>query len=319
MIPTLRQLIAVSAGVCLLSFVADSVMAQNPPPPAAAQPAAPVNPLIKEAQQLATDGKLVEALAAFRKALAADPKLAVDAHLGAGRTLDLMGQHIDARRHLASAIQLAGPDMKDQARAAMAVSYAFEAKAADAAKFYEPVFNDRMAAGNANGAAGTANALARVYLESGDLANAEKWYRTGYETSKQIKDLTPAQADLWQMRWLNAQGRIAARAGKVADARKHAAAMKVLLDKGENDAERPQYQYLLGYIAVEAGESDAAIAELEKGTLTDSFVLGLIAKAYEKKGDAAKATEYYKKVMAATSHTINTAFSHQWAKRYLKK
>lgn len=315
---TPRQAIVTITGVFLLTFVGDAAVAQNPTPPAAAQPAPTQHPLVKEAQQLGTDGKLAEALALYRKALVADPKL-VDAHLGAGRTLDLTGQHDDARRHFATAIELADPTARAQAQTAMAVSYAFEARAADAAKVYEKVFTDRMTAANANGAAGTANAMARVYLESGDLANADKWYRTGYDTSKQIKDLTPAQTDLWEMRWLHAQARIAARRGNFTEARRQAAALKALLDKGQNDGERPQYQYLLGYIALEAGEYDAAIAELEKGTLTDSFVLGLTARAYEKKADTAKATEYYRKVMAATSHSINTAFSKQWARKYLKQ
>ena len=157
--------------------------------------------------------------------------------------------------------------------------------------------------------------MARVYLEWGDLPNAGKWYRTGYETSKKIKDLTPAQADLWQMRWLHAQARIAARRGNAAEARTHAATMKTLLDKGENENERPQYQYLLGYIALEAGDADTAIAELQKANLDDSFVLGLLARAYEKKGDAAKAAELHTKAWAAPSHSINTAFSRQWAKK----
>lgn len=292
--------------------------AARPAPPAAVPPAPAQHPLIKEAQQLVTDGKLPEALGVYRKAIEADPKL-VDAHLGAGRTLDLTGQHADARRHFLTAIDLAGPTTKAQALTAMAVSYAFESKAADAATFYERVFAERMAAGNAGSATGTANAMARVYLESGDLANAEKWYRTGYETSKGIKDLTPAQSDLWMTRWLHAQARIAARRGNVADARRHAAALKAQLDKGENKGEVPQYHYLLGYIALEAGEYDAAIAELEKATLTDSFVLGLLGRAYEKKGDRAKATEYYRKVMAATSHSINTAFARQWAWKFLKQ
>ncbi|MBA3297297.1 MAG: tetratricopeptide repeat protein [Acidobacteria bacterium] len=322
---TIRQTIALLAGVFLLGSGGDAALAQTPAPSPTPQPAptaqpapapAPQNPLIKEAQQLGTDGKLPEALALYRKALAADPRF-VDAHLGAGRTLDLTGQHIDARRHFATAIELAAPAAKAQALTAMAVSYAFEAKAADAATFYEKVFTERMAAGNASAATGTANAMARVYLEAGDLANAEKWYRTGYETSKKIPKLTPAQTDLWEMRWLHAQARIAARRGNAADAARHAGALKALLDKGENDDERPQLQYLLGYIALEAGQYDTAIAELEKGNLTDSFVLGLIARAYEKKADTAKATEYYRKVMAATTHSINTAFSQQWARKYL--
>ncbi|MBA2304567.1 MAG: tetratricopeptide repeat protein [Acidobacteria bacterium] len=315
---TLRPPLATLTGVLLLTLTGGAAVPQNPAPPPPAQAAPPQNPTIKEAEQLVTDGKLEEALALYRKALAADPKL-IDAHLGAGRTLDVTGQHAEARKHFTTAIELARPDAKAQALNAMAVSYAFESRAADAAKFYEQGFKERMATGNANAATGTANAMARVYLESGDLANADRWYRTGYETSKQIKDLTPAQTDLWQMRWLHAQGRIAARRGNAADARQHAASLKALLDKGENDGERPQYQYLLGYIALEAGDYDAAIAELEKANLADSFVLGLIARAYEKKGDAPKATDYYRKVMAATAHSINTAFAQQWARKYLKQ
>ncbi len=321
---TPRQTIATMTGVFLVSSIGGGAIAQSPAPPAAtqtapAQPAAPPqHPLISEAQQLVTEGKLAGALAVYRKALAADPTM-VAAHLGAGRTLDLTGQHAEARRHFASAIELAAPAAKAQAQTAMAVSYAFEGKAADAATFYERVFAARLAEGNANSATGTANAMARVYLESGDLANAEKWYRTGYDTSKQIPKLTPAQTDLWEMRWLHAQARMAARRGNTADARRHAAALKSLLDKGENEDERPQLQYLLGYIALEAGEYDTAIAELEKANVNDSFVLGLMARAYEKKANTAKATEYYRKVMAATTHSINTAFSQQWARKYLKQ
>jgi tetratricopeptide (TPR) repeat protein len=300
------------------TFVASLAVAQTPATPPPAQSAAAPNPLIKEAEALAGKGKHAEALEVYRKALAADPKQ-FNAQVGAGQMLDMLGKHEEARQQLTKAIEIAGPEAKDEARTAMAVSYAFESRAADSAKFYEPVFNDRVAAANFNGAAATANAMARVYLESGDFANAEKWYRTGYETSKKIKDLTPSQSDLWQMRWLHAQSRIAARRGNAAEARTHAAAMKTLLDKGGNDNERPQYQYLLGYIALEAGDADTAIAELQKANLEDSFVLGLLARAYEKKGDAAKATEFHNKALAAPAHSLNTAFSRQWAAKYLKK
>ena len=306
MISRLRYRIATIAGILSLTFASAAV----------AQPPAP-DPRLKEADQLVTAGKFIDALALYRKAIAADAKF-VDAHLGAGRMLDLTGKHADARKHFASAIESATPEMRPQALSAMAVSYAFESKARDAAGFYEKVFNERIAQGNWNGAAGTANAIARVYLETGDFVNAEKWYRTGYDTSKRIKDLTQTQADLWEMRWFNAQSRIAARRGDAAQAQRHAAAVKTLVDKPRNEGERMQLQYLLGYIALEAGQYDTAIAELQKANLEDSFILGLLARAYEKKGDAAKAAEYYTKVMAATGHSINTAFAHQWARKYVK-
>jgi tetratricopeptide (TPR) repeat protein len=300
--------------VCLVTAVSSAAAAQTTTSPSPAVQ----DPLVKEAQQLANEGKRSEALALYRKAIAADPKL-IDAHLGVGRMLDMLGQHEEARQQLAKTIELASPEMKDQARTAMAVSYAFESRAADAARFYEQVFNHRIAAANFSGAAATANAMARVYLESGDLTNAAGWYRTGLQTSKKIKDLTRAQADLWQMRWLNGEARIAARRGNATEARAHATAMKALLEKGDNENERPQYHYLLGYIALEAGDYDTAIAELQKANLEDSFILGLLARAYEKKGDAAKATEYHNKALAATAHSINTAFSRQWAKKYLAR
>jgi hypothetical protein len=62
----LRQAIAAMTGVFLLTFVGDAAVAQNPVPPAAAQPAPAENPLLKEAQQRGTEGKLPEALAARR-------------------------------------------------------------------------------------------------------------------------------------------------------------------------------------------------------------------------------------------------------------
>ena len=80
----------------------------------------------------------------------------------------------------------------------MAVAFAFEGKAAESAKYYQQVFDRQMKANAPDAAAGTANALARVYLETGDLANAEKWYRTGYETSQKIEKLTPEDKELRQ-------------------------------------------------------------------------------------------------------------------------
>lgn len=291
---------------------------QAPPPQQASAPAAAApNPLLQDAQKLVNAGKLDEALTAFEKAIASDPKL-VDAHLGAGRTLDLLGRHADARRHFTHAIDLAAGDARAQPLSAMAISYAFEGNAAESAKFYQKLFDERLAAGHAGAAAGTANALARVYLETGDLANAEKWYRTGYETSKQIKDISDAERSLWLMRWHNAQGRIAARRGNAADAGRHAAALHELLAKGQNEDERPQYHYLLGYIALEAGEHDRALAELQKANPADPFVVGLLGRVYEKKGDAANARASYQKVLAMPTHSLNAAFARRWARAYLK-
>jgi tetratricopeptide (TPR) repeat protein len=315
---TSPSILAMILGVSLLAAQPSAAQAPNSTQQPAPAAAAAANPLLEAAENHADSGRHAEAFAAYTKVLASDPQ-SVEAQLGAGRALDFLGRHAEARRHYAKAIEAAKADARAQALSAMAISYAFESNAAEAAGFYQKLFDERMAAGNPSGAAGTANALGRVYLETGDYANAEKWYRTGYETSKQIAGLEPAQRDLWLMRWHNAQSRIAARRGNAAEARKHAESLNEILAKGQNEGERPQYQYLLGYIALEAGEPDRAIADLEKGNLTDPFVLGLIGRAYEKNGDAANARAYYTKVLAAPAHSINSAFARRWARAYLKQ
>ena len=211
------------------------------------------------------------ALALYEQALQRSPDL-FDAHVGAGIALDLKGNYEEARRHLAKAIELAPEGSKNQALTAMGVSYAFESDANGAARFYRQVFDRETAADEMSGAAETANALGRVYLESGDLDNALKWYQTGYETSRRQPKLTGDQIDLWTMRWAHAQARIAARKGNVEDARKQTAAVKSILDKGTNEDQQIQYPYLAGYVALYSKDYQTAIDELQKADQRDPFI-----------------------------------------------
>jgi tetratricopeptide (TPR) repeat protein len=282
-----------------------------------AQPATDSAALVKEGRKAEQAGHLTEAIAAYRRAVSAD-QTSFDARYALGRALDLAGDYPEARTHLDRAIELASDEARNQALAAMAVSYAFERKAEDAARYYQRSFDSQMAAKAFDGAAGTANALARVYLETGSLDKAEEWYRTGYETAKQIAQMPADQADLWQMRWEHALARLAARRGRTADARRHAAQVRALLDKGTNEDQRPSYPYLAGYIAFYAGDHAAAIDELLKGDLTDPFVAGLLAQTYEKQGDTTKAREFYEKVMVLNAHSLQAAFSRPHARQRLK-
>jgi tetratricopeptide (TPR) repeat protein len=201
---------------------------------------------------------------------------------------------------------------------ATAISYAFESQADEAARYAQRVFDAQMQADDRSSAAETANALGRIYLESGNLAKAEQWYRTGYETSKQISQQPADRLTLWEMRWHNALGRIAARRGDRRAAMEHAVEAKALLDKGGNDDQRPFYPYLMGYIAFYMRDYRMAIEQLQKGDQNDPFVLSLIAQSYEKLKQTPKAREYYVKVLASTAHSINAAFSRPHAQAYLK-
>jgi tetratricopeptide (TPR) repeat protein len=120
------------------------------------------------------------------------------------------------------------------------------------------------------------------------------------------------------MRRHNAFGRIEARRGNPAAANKHAAAVKGLLDTPGLENQRIFFPYLLGYIAFFGKQYRQAADELLRGDQSDPFVLGLIAQAYDKLGDRAKAGEYFRKVLAMPAHNINSAFSRPQARAFLR-
>ncbi len=272
--------------------------------------------LVKQARKLNNEGQQDQALALLNQALKANPD-SYEANLGAGAVLDLDGKYEEARQHLAKAIAVAPPESKPQAMRNMAFSYAFEGKAADAAKYEQPLYDEDIAGKKFFAAGEVANELARIYLESGDLDNSHKWYAMGHEAGLKEADIKPATVDLWNFRWEHAQARIAARSGRRAEAQKHVAAAKAILDKGTNPDQAQFFPYLEGYVAYYLGDYKAAIADLQKGNQKDPFILVLLAQAFEKSGDKTQAADYYKKVLTINSHNPTNAFARPIAKKKL--
>jgi|SRR5688500_17150194 len=272
---------------------------------------------IRQAETLMEAGDLAGAVATLEKTVAAAPT-SFDARLILGRALDLQGRHDAARVHLEEAVKLASDRQRNTALSSLGVSYAFQSKADEAARYYQRAYDAQVQADDTGGAAGLANALARVYLESGNLQKAEQWYTTGFEMAKKIPGLPASEAALWEMRFHHAQARIAARRGNNAAAEKHAEAVRVALDKGVPENQRSAYPYLLGYIAFYTKDYRQAVEALLKGDQSDPFVLGLIAQSYQKLGDRDKAAEFYKKVMASPAHSINAAFARPLARAFLR-
>jgi tetratricopeptide (TPR) repeat protein len=290
-------------------------------PALAGQDVAPQDPLqlVVEGRKLMASGKLDESAAKYERALALDAKL-FEAHLSLGIVLDLKAQYAEARKHLEQALALSKEDSDntDTALGALAVSYVFTHDAAGAARYYQQLYDRRVAAGRLDASAETANALARVYLEMGDTANARRWYETSRQNVQKLSGLTTDVIDLWEMRWHHALSRLAARNGDKATATREADAVKALIDKGGvNAQQRPIYDYLLGYDAFYFGDYDAALAALQNADQKDPFILGLIAQAYEKKGDAASAKAAWVKVLASPAHSIQNAVMRPLAMKAL--
>jgi tetratricopeptide (TPR) repeat protein len=305
---------------CRLAGMLVGVIAMAPPAFAQKPAVAPKNVAVQlqDADKLLSSGDTVGASAALQKIVAASPSL-FEARLPLGRAFDLEGRHADARLQLEQALRLASDDeQRSDALVALGISYAFESKADEAARYFQRAFDADIKADERSAAAGRANALGRIYLESGNLQKAEEWYTTGYETAKQIPGLPAPQAALWEMRWHNAMGRIAARKGQRETALKHAAEAKSLLDRGGNENQAVFYPYLLGYIAFFSKDYKGAVNELLKGDQLDPFVLGLIAQSYQRLGDKTRAEEYFRKVMAIPVHSINSAFARPPARAFLR-
>src|SRR5438105_556581 len=290
-------------GIAALLLCA-SLFGQNPPAqPAAAASAAndPTSKLIEQARKTNSEGKHDEAIALYQQALQANPK-SYQAELGIGATLELKGQYDEARQHIQKAIDMAPEQAKLGAMRTMAISYAFERKASDAAKYEEPVFETQLAKKAYFDAGEAANELARIYIESGDLDNAAKWYKVGHDMGLREPNISQARKDLWEFRWEHAQARIAARRGQKDEAQKHVHAAKAILDKGTNPDQARFFPYLEGYVAFYAGDYKTAIDDLKTADQRDPFILVLLAQAYEKSGDKQQATEYYRKVLASSGH-----------------
>lgn len=272
--------------------------------------------LVKQGQKLNAEGKQDDALKLYEQALEQSPDL-YEAHIESGIALDLKGEYSAARQHLKKAIEVAPADQKNRALRVMAFSYAFEGNGAEVEKFERQAFDSLVASQNFEAAAGVANELARIKLESGDLDGAATWYKTGYDTAARKTDMKDADKNLWAFRYANAQARIAARRGQRDEAQKQVAAAKVALEKANNPDQAQFLPYLTGYVAFYGGDYKTAIADLQKASQDDPFILILLAQSFEKSGDAAQGKQYYEKVMANNSHGPTNAFARPVAKKKL--
>ena len=192
--------------------------------------------LVKQGQKLNSDGHQDEALALYDRALQLSPNL-VQADLAAGIALDLQGKYSQARQHLTKAIDEAPPASKVLTLRTMAISYAFERNADEAAKYERQAFDAQSSANQFADAAGTADELARIYLECGDADNAFQWYQNGHLIALRQPNLTPAEKDLWEFRWESAVARIRVRQNRNDEAQ--ATPGRRQSDTGQRDQSRP--------------------------------------------------------------------------------
>lgn len=263
------------------------------------------------------EGKLEEALALYRQTLQSSP-LSLPANIAAGNVLDLMGKGEEARKYFQKAIDIADtPEHKASANRAMAMSYAFEGKCKKTVEYEQKVFDYYINAQDFFQQGEIADEAARVCIDSGDLDTAMRWYQLGHDSGLKEPDIKPARMDLWNFRWEHAQARLATRRGNAAEAQKHVAAAKAILDKGTNPEQAQFFPYLQGYVAFYSQDYKSAAEDLSKANQNDPFIQCLLGQTFEKLGEKDKALESYRKAAAAIAHNPPAAYAVPFAKKRL--
>ncbi len=278
----------------------------------------PVQDLARQAQQRIREGKEDEAVALARQAVSQNPG-SYQAYNTLGAMLDFAGKYAEAREAFQKAADLAPTaDNKSRALRAIAISFGFEGNCDGVVKAERPEYQRFLDVKDFYNAGEVANELARLCFDAGKLDVAEQWYKKGTDAGLQEPDIKPERTDLWHYRLEHALGRIAARRGNKVEAEKHVAAARELLDRGNMPAQQKEYfPYLTGFVALYTGDYQKALADLQQANQNDAYILGLLAQTYEKLGQQDKAAEYYKKVMASTTHNPTTAGSRPLAKKKL--
>ncbi len=282
---------------------------------------------VQQASQFIRDGKPDEALAAVRRELQADPDSTQAASL-----LDTLGHGAEAQPIFQRAID-AAPDAQAKANAqrAMAMSYAFEGDCANTVKFEQMVIDywktrEPAEPQNAFYQEGEmADEGARVCVDSGDLDTGEHWYRMGYEMGVKEPGNQTHPKSLWDYRLAHALGRIAARRGNAAEARRQVAAARQALDSDPEMAAQQErfFPYLTGYVALYLGDLKTAEADLTRtvdmqGNQSDPFMRCLLGMTYEKLGRAGEAKAAYEQAfLQATAHNPPAAFARRFAREKL--
>jgi tetratricopeptide (TPR) repeat protein len=282
-------------------------------------PAQPQSELVRQGQQLMRQGKIEEALALYRQEVEKNPNSAA-ANNAMGVALDLAGRTAEAKKYFAKAIELApNAQAKAAAQRAMAMSYAFDNDCANTMKYEQMVFDHWMAEKNFYQQGEMMTEGARVCLEAGDLDAAYKYYKLGRDVGLKEPDIKPDRVSLWNYRWEHAQARIAARRGNKAEAEKHVAAAKALLDQDPEMAKAQTifFPYLTGYVALYTGDPRTALTELAKANQNDPFIQCLIGQAHEKLGERDQAIEAYTKASLTTAHNPPAAFAKPFARKKL--
>jgi tetratricopeptide (TPR) repeat protein len=243
---------------------------------------------------------------------------------------DIAGNYAASRAIFQKLIDNApDPASKAAAQRRMAMSHGFEGHCGEAVRYEEMVIDywktrEKDEPQNAFYQEGEmANEAARLCIDAGDLATAERMYRRGSELGLKEPEPKTHPKALWDYRLAHAMARLAARKGDKAEAQRQVAIARKMLDADPTMAANQErfFPYLTGYVALYTNDLKTAEADLTRavamqGNSTDPFMHALLGMTHEKMGHAAVAKEWYQKAYdLSTQHTPPSAFTRAFARK----
>ena len=162
------------------------------------------------------------------------------------------------------------------------------------------------------------NSIARINLENGRLDAAMKAYERGYE-SVPGSSLPEDQKQVWLGRLEHGKCRVLGKMGKHEEAWAEAQKVKKMIDDAGEAGKQyvPAWHYLAGYLKLESGDSEAAVAELKQADPDNPFHQLLLARAYEKAGAQTEARKAYRAVVDSQQNGLERALAYPEAKKKL--
>ena len=256
------------------------------------------NPYDSYAELLMKTGRFDESIVQYKKALSADPHFS-SAHVGIAGNLMYQGKH-DAATAEVQKLYDAARDDGDRRNALFtrAVIYVDQGRTKSAMGEMEKLYALDTKLGDTAAMSGDALQMGDILLDAGRTDEAAKRYRQSLALveasglSPEIKENAKV-ADHFNL------ARVALAKGDVAAAKAHAEQYRTAVEP-TGDVGRIQAAHeLAGTIALKEKDYDGAVTHLGQANQQDPYVAYVLATAYQKKGDSAKAKELAKQAAGA--------------------
>jgi tetratricopeptide (TPR) repeat protein len=263
-------------------------------------------------------GKFDESIEQFEKAYDTDPSY-VSALAGISDSYVFKGDYEKAREYLQKWHDVS-PNINGKFGALFwkAVTYVYEGNYEEALKVYD----EYQALAEENKIIPTAVYALRlkgfIHTESGNPEKGLEFYEKAGELV--LKSDLPERLQKMHIYYTGVTKLYALSAMKDFDAAAvEAEKCKKMLENIKNLDEVQNFHTMLGYHEIMKGDYDKALQYLGKGDPDYQPTMYYMAMAFEKKGDIAKAMEWYKKLLDKNINSLNLAFYLPRAKEKLKE